>query len=188
MYPFLFRGASTSFLALSILLTGCSISDAPPPKTVSIPSSSTLESSHCEKTGSSGGIALYRCESDVGPLFVTTVKDCSIPEKFTFQATTRQLLVGVVDLSVITQEPAAFDSRKALNSIIHGMMDVDPFIMSIFTFKEKECVTDLVLWKGSGRDKPSHDETERFSSAAATLAQQIVPTLIPAKESSRAGS
>ena len=188
MYPFLFRGASTSFLALSILFTGCSVSDAPPPKTVSIPSSTTLESSRCEKTGKGGGIVLYRCESEVGPLFVTTVKDCSIPEKFSFQATTRQLLVGVVDLSVITQEPTAFDSRKALNSIIHGMMDVDPFIMSIFTFKEKECVTDLVLWKGSGRDTPSADETQRFSAAASTLAQQLVPTLIPAKEAARAAS
>lgn len=188
MYPFLFRGASTSFLALALLLTGCSLSDAPPPKTVSIASSSTLENSRCEKTSNGGGIVLYRCESGVGPLFVTTVKDCSIPEKFTFQATTRQLLVGVVDLSVISQEPAAFDSRKALNSIIHGMMDVDPFIMSIFTFKEKDCVTDLVLWKGSGRDKPSSDETQNFSTAASTLAQQLVPTLISAKEASRAGS
>ena len=187
MYPFLFRGASTSFLALSILIAGCSGSSTPPPKTVSIASSSTLENSRCEKTSNGGG-NLYRCESGVGPLFVTTVKDCSIPEKFTFQATTRQLLVGVVDLSVISQEPAAFDSRKALNSIIHGMMDVDPFIMSIFTFKEKDCVTDLVLWKGSGRDKPSTDETEQFSTAASALAQQLVPTLMPAKEASRAGS
>jgi hypothetical protein len=121
-------------------------------------------------------------------VFVTTVKDCSIPEKFTFQATTRQLLVGVVDLTVLTQDPMTFNSLKALHSLVHGTMDVDPFIMSIYTFHQNECVTDLVVWRGSSRDKPSPEDASKFSGVSSSIAQQLVPTLVPIKEQPRAAS
>jgi hypothetical protein len=111
---------------------------------------------------------------------VTTVKDCSIPEKFTFQATTRQLLVGVMDLTVMSQSPVAFNSSKALHSVVHGTMDVDPFIMSIYTFHQNDCVTDLVVWKGSSKEKPSTEDTNAFAAVSSSLAQRLVPQLVHA--------
>jgi hypothetical protein len=121
-------------------------------------------------------------------MFVTTVKDCSIPEKFTFQATTRQLLVGVMDLTVMSQEPETLNSVKTLHSIVHGTMDVDPFIMSIYTFHQNDCITDLVVWKGSSRLKPSPDETTKFSEVSSSLAKNLVATLVPSQEQPRAES
>jgi hypothetical protein len=129
---------------------------------------------------------MYRCESDIGPLFVTTVRDCTIPEKFTFQATTRQLLVGVVDLKVILQEPAVFDSLKSLHSLVHGTMDVDPFLMSIFTFHQGACVTDLLVWQGSTRETPSGPESSTFSAVTLNIASQLAATLVQSKEPNRA--
>jgi hypothetical protein len=118
-------------------------------------------------------------------MFVTTVKDCSIPEKFTFQATTRQLLVGVMDLTVISQEPETLHSVKTLHSIVHGTMDVDPFIMSIYTFHQNDCITDFVVWRGTSRGKPSADETAKFSGASSSIATNLIATLVPTQEQPR---
>jgi len=186
MYPFLFRGASTSFLLFVATLCACSSGPANPPVSVPLNSPQIREAAHCEKQRGDHGANIYQCESDLGPVFVTTVKDCSIPEKFTFQATTRQLLVGVVDLTVLTQNPITFNALKALHSVVHGTMDVDPFIMSIYTFHQNECVTDLVVWKGSSRTKPSPEDTSKFSDVSTAIAQHLVPTLVPVKEPQRA--
>ena len=185
MYPFLIRGASTSFLVAMAVLGGCSGSSGPPPQTLPMDSAALTDSPHCEGTPSgSSKIKLYKCDSEVGTVFFTTLKDCSIPEKFTFQATTRQLLVGVMDLKVDQQDPVQFGSTKALRSVVYGTMDADPFLMSIFTFheKDKNCVTDLALWKGRSAKKPSKDETLHFGKATEILASRLMTTLVFPKE------
>ena len=187
MYPVLFRGASTSFLMLLATLTGCSSGSSTPPVSVPLTPPQVAEVK-CDKQRSSHGPNIYTCQSDLGPMFVTTVKDCSLPEKFTFQATTRQLLVGVMDLTVMSQEPETLNSVKTLHSIVHGPMDVDPFIMSIYTFHQNECITDLVVWKGSTPLKPSSDETAKFSEVSSSLAKNLVATLVPSEEQPRAES
>jgi hypothetical protein len=189
MYPFLIRGASTSFLAALALLTACSGNAGPPPETLPINSATLSDAPRCEKTKGLGGASnLYTCESGAGPIFVTTLKDCSIPEKFTFQATTRQLLVGVMDLAVETQEPVKFDSTKALHSVVSGTMDADPFLMSIFTFHEGSCLTDLVLWRGRSPSKPSKEDSMQFGDVTSKLAERLVPKLVFVKDPTRAGS
>ena len=180
MYPFFFRGASTSFFITALAMYGCSTGPSNPPVTVPIVAPDVQEAAKCAKKR--GDSITYQCESEIGPVFVTTVKDCSIPEKFTFQATTRQLLVGVVDLKVIRQEPIFFESLKSLHSLIHGTMDVDPFLMSIYTFHRNKCVTDLVVWKGSSREVPPEQESARFSAVSAKIAGQLVATLLPNKD------
>lgn len=185
MYPFLIRGASTSFLFALAMLGGCSGSSGPPPQTLPIDQAALTENPHCETVSpDSEKIKLYKCDSEVGTVFVTTLKDCSIPEKFTFQATTRQLLVGVMDLKVDQQDPVQFGSTKALRSVVYGTMDADPFLMSIFTFheKDKNCITDLALWKGRTVEKPSKDETLHFGNVTQILAGRLVPTLVFPKE------
>jgi hypothetical protein len=137
-------------------------------------------------SGHDRGIILYQCESAGGPVFVTTLKDCSIPEKFTFQATTRQLLVGVMDLKVENQQPVKFSEVKALHSVVSGTMDADPFLMSIFTFHEDTCVTDLVLWRGRSPEKPSTEDTSTFGNLTSKLAERLVPKLVLAEDLSRA--
>ncbi len=187
MYPVLFRGASTSFVLLLATLIGCSSGTSTPP--VSVPlNQPEVREIHCEKQRGAHGPNIYTCESELGPMFVTTVKDCSIPEKFTFQATTRQLLVGVMDLTVISQEPENLNSVKTLHSIVHGTMDVDPFIMSIYTFHQNDCVTDLVVWRGTSGLKPTADETTKFSEVSSALAKNLVTTLVPSQEQPRAES
>lgn len=189
IYPFFWRGASTSFLVVLTILSGCSGSSGPPPETLPINSVALDNNPHCEPvSGSERGVNLYRCDSVAGEVYVTTLKDCSIPEKFTFQATTRQLLVGVMDLKVENQEPVRFSDVKALHSIVSGTMDADPFLMSIFTFHEGTCVTDLVLWRGRGSEKPSSEDTSSFGTITSKLAERLVPRLVFAKDLHSAGN
>jgi hypothetical protein len=93
-----------------------------------------------------------------------------------------------MDLTVMSQEPETLNSVKTLHSIVHGTMDVDPFIMSIYTFHQNDCITDLVVWKGSSRLKPSPDEATKFSEVSSALAKNLVATLVPSQEQPRAES
>jgi hypothetical protein len=189
MYPFSLRGASTSFLVVLGLLWGCSGSSSPPPKTLPLDSIALDDNPQCDRvTGHDRGVILYRCESVGGPVYVTTLKDCSIPEKFTFQATTRQLLVGVMDLKVENQQPVQFSDVKALHSVVSGTMDADPFLMSIFTFHESTCITDLVLWRGRKPEKPSAEDTSNFGNLTSKLAERLVPKLVLVEDLARAGN
>jgi hypothetical protein len=185
MYPFFRRWASVSFLVISGVLPGCSGSSTPPPVSIPLSESALHELAKCDTLRGSKNPRIYRCDSDTDKVFVTAVKDCSIPEKFTFQATTRQLLVGVMDLTVITQEPALVNSTKTLQSVVHGTMDVDPFIMSIFTFNDRKCVTDLAVWKGFSSSKPSQDDAAKFAEETLTLAQKVAPALLEDEEPPR---
>lgn len=178
MYPFLSRGAI--LIVCFTTLPGCSSGPGNPPVSVPLPAPEVRKIANCSREPDENGTNIYKCPSALGPLYVTTVKDCSIPEKFTFQATTRQLLVGVMDLTVMSQTPIAFDSSKALHSVVHGTMDVDPFLMSIYTFHQNDCVTDLVVWKGSSREKPSNEDVSTFANASSSLAQRLVPNLVHA--------
>ena len=182
-YPIRFGWMVLSLQLLCLVtILGCSSGSGTPPVSVPLPAPEVREIANCLREPDRHGTNIYRCQSSLGPLFVTTVKDCSIPEKFTFQATTRQLLVGVMDLTVIRQDPVTFHSLKALQSVVHGTMDVDPFIMSIYTFHQIDCVTDLVIWKGSSREKPSADETSTFANESSSLAQRLAPKLVPAND------
>ena len=178
MYPFLSRGAI--LIVCLTTLAGCSSGPGNPPVSVPLSAPEVREVAKCSREPDRYGTNIYKCPSTLGSLFVTTVKDCSIPEKFTFQATTRQLLVGVMDLTVMSQSPVSFNSSKALHSVVHGTMDVDPFIMSIYTFHQNDCVTDLVVWKGSSKEKPSIEDTTAFADVSSSLAQRLVPKLVHA--------
>ena len=49
-------------------------------------------------------------------------------------------------------------------------------------------LTDLVVWKGSSRLKPSSDETTKFSEVSSSLDKSLVTTLVPSEEHPRAES
>jgi hypothetical protein len=117
---------------------------------------------------------VYSCSTSSGPIFVSTLKDCSIDEKFTFQATTRQLLVGFVGLKVVAQEPVKLGSTPALQSVVQGALDADPIVMSTFTFRKDSCVTDLVLWRGN----PNKDYSEAFIETFARDSKSLADSLI----------
>jgi hypothetical protein len=176
MYPVFGLRASCSFLvktAAYALLCGCSSTSAP----ITVPIESTvLAHEDCQRLAtSSASSVVYQCKSDVGPVFVATLKDCSIPEKFSFQATTRQLLVGLTGMRVVKQEPVPVGSVNMLQSVITGAIDADPVLMSTFTYRKKNCVTDIVLWQGAASpNELSNEQVSAFGESSRKLAGALL--------------
>lgn len=182
MYSVLRRGASTLFLALLLSLPGCGGSSAlgPAPEGVPLDYSSISDSPTCSSSEEiSDDPPVYRCDTASGHLFISSLKDCSASEKLSFQATTRQLFVGVTGLTVLSQEPVSFGQRRALQTIVTGTLDAQILSVSTFTFREKGCVTDVVVWRVEDRPLVSGEASRKFAQLSQSLAQHIVE---PAEE------
>lgn len=177
MYSVLRRGASTSFFALAACLTGCGGSGVagPDPVAVPIPQRSLSDAAECQSVEQiESSPPVYRCERDGGPVFVATLRDCQVSEKFSFQATTRQLFVGVTGLKVISQAPVAFGGRNTLQTLVTGTLDAQPLSVSTFTYREHGCVNDVVVWRIEGGPVKEQGSPEAFATLSQSLAERVL--------------
>ena len=183
MYSVLRLGASTSLLRLTcvtlttLFAVGCggSSSVGPEPVDLAVDPHSLAEEGACRSTEQlSTSPFVYRCESERGPVFISTFKDCSVSEKFSFQATTRQLFVGVTGLTILSQEPVSFGSRKALQTLVSGTLDAQPLAVSTFTFREGSCVSDVVVWRTEDRPLSAGDSSRAFASLSQSIAEHVL--------------
>ena len=180
MYPFSMHAARTSFavaLAGLQMLLSVSACSGPTQTTHSLRiAPEVLQSSNlCEgfDGGSSAPNSVIRCQTVAGPLFATILEDCAIPERYTFQATTRQLLVGMTNMSIISQTPLLSGSTKTLHSVVRGSIDAEPVLLSLFTSRKGGCVTDLVIWRGFANSEASNEVLARFTDASRALAATL---------------
>jgi hypothetical protein len=157
--------ASASFLGCAIL----ACSSGPLPTTVPLESVAVRHDSCRRIAGSRAAPAVYECKTGQTKVFATTLKDCSIPEKFTFQTTTRQLFVGLLGLRVISQDAVQLGHTRALQTVVTGTLDAEPVVMSAFTFRQRECVTDIVLWQGSESEQVPAEKILAFTQSSTQL-------------------
>lgn len=171
------HAARTSFAVILLLWTlGCGAA-TPTTHSVRITPEVLHSSNRCQ--GFDGGPtvpnSVINCQTDAGPLFATILEDCSIPEKFTFQATTRQLLVGMSDMAIISQTPVTAGAKNQLHSVVKGAIDAAPVLLSFFTSRRNGCVTDLVMWKGIPQGEVAPDVVAQFTEASRRLASILAP-------------
>jgi hypothetical protein len=107
-------------------------------------------------------------------VFVATLRDCQVSEKFSFQATTRQLFVGVTGLKVISQAPVAVGGRNALQTLVTGTLDAQPLSVSTFTYREHGCVNDVVVWRTEGGPVTEQGSPEAFATLSQSLAERVL--------------
>ncbi|MFN4896486.1 MAG: hypothetical protein ACK5GN_02325 [Pseudomonadota bacterium] len=148
-------------------LTSCSSGSTP--TTVPLESVAVHHEACKRLSGPLATPVVYECRSEGGRIFATTLKDCSIPEKFTFQTTTRQLFVGLIGLKVVSQEPVQIGSTRALQTVVSGTLDAEPVLMSAFTFRKRNCVTDIVLWQGSDSTQVATEKIDQFTRSSSQL-------------------
>ncbi len=173
MYTVFRQGARYSFytVVFTLLATvGCSTS--PAPQIVAIDTAKNSQGL-CSKVGDKSS-RIHSCPSRNGPVYVSALKDCSISEKFTLQATTRQLFVGLSGLKVVSQEPVTLGTTQTLHSVVQGTVDADPVAMSTFTFRKDNCVRDLVMWRSLLPAKGGHPEVSTFVSESIDLAKLLI--------------
>lgn len=173
MYTVFGQGARYSFYTIVFMVAatiGCS--SAPAPQIVPI-ENDTSARHVCERVGGKSS-RIHSCPSRNGAVYVSALKDCSISEKFTLQATTRQLFVGLSGLKVVSQEPVTLGPTQTLHSVVQGTIDADPVAMSTFTFRKDNCVRDLVMWRSLLPAKSGHADVSTFVSESIDLAKLLI--------------
>jgi len=154
-----------------VLVSGCGGPKGSKPKSVPLAFEADAPPS-CELTNPKASgkkePLVYKCNGD---LFLTTLKECSIPDKFTMLATTRQLLVGFASLKLLKQSVGEFAGAKALESLYEARFDVDDLYLMTFSLRREDCVQDMVAW--TKREHASSPES--FSEQAQGLARLVSP-------------
>ena len=181
MYSVLRRGASTSFSVLVALVAGCggSTLGVQGPLDVPISTHPLSDAAACTTVEEIAATPhVYRCDSSAGPVFVATLRDCSVSEKFSFQATTRQLFVGVTGLTVLSQEPVSFGQLKALQTLVAGTMDAQPLSVSTFTYRDEGCVHDVVVWRTEQAPLAGAESSQAFAALSRSLAEYVLGALM----------
>jgi hypothetical protein len=153
---------------------GCSVGTPPEPTSLEVAERSLAALERCRPLSSERARAyVYRCDTKDEPLFVTTMRQCGVPDKLSYQATTRQLLVGITNLELLNQAPVTLTSAKALRSIVRGMLDADHILVATFTRRSEDCITDIVIWRASTASTESGSEVDSFTLMATELAASI---------------
>ncbi len=106
---------------------------------------------------------------------MTAMQQCGVSEKLSYQATTRQLLVGMTKLNLIDQTSISIEDARLLRSIFRGLIDADTILGASFTKRSGDCITDLVVWRVSASEHQSAAEVDTFTRAATELASQVQP-------------
>jgi hypothetical protein len=163
-------------LLITTLAVGCSSgSRETPPAALELPSTSLSDTKECSSVDSVKGAShVRRCTTPTGDVFLTEMRDCTIPEKFSYQATTRQLLVGLTDLTAIKQQAVELGARKVLRSLFSATLDADKVLVATFTFREGRCVTDLICWRSAPAETAFTQELERFTLVASRIADNVL--------------
>jgi hypothetical protein len=115
------------------------------------------------------------CETLHGSLFVTAMQQCGVPDKLSYQATTRQLLVGITNLELVNQTPVAIRDTKALRSTFRGVIDAETILGATFTHRSDDCITDLVVWRLTPSALNVHGEIDIFTRDATEIASKLRP-------------
>lgn len=173
MYTVFRQGARYSFYTVVFAFmaaVGCSSASAP--QIVAI-ETATNSPDGCSRFGGSAS-RIHTCPSRNGAVYVSALKDCSIAEKFTLQATTRQLFVGLAGLKVVSQDPITLGATQTLHSVVQGTVDADPIVMSTFTFRKGHCVRDIVMWRSLLTSKGGHPDVATFVSESIELGKTLI--------------
>ena len=89
------------------------------------------------------------------PSFVTAVKQCGgVGRTTSTTATTRQLLVGLSDISIKRQAPLVVAQNKVLFSLLQARLDNKDLTVLSFSSRDDHCVTDLVAWNQTKYNDP----------------------------------
>jgi hypothetical protein len=106
------------------------------------------------------------------------VRDCGIKEKFTSQATTRQLLVGIANLQILKQEPfEVAPSRPALLTTMRGVLDATPVIVTVVTERisggVEQCIIDYVFWRRTTFGAPDDSGLSELETLARATSRDV---------------
>ena len=170
--------ARHSFIVALLTLLGCS--STPTPSSPSLHFNKPSDVTCREASFSSRNPLVYACTigkdtaSHNRAVFVTAISDCSLPEPLSLNASTRKLLVGLVNTTILDQSSVSRGVEKTLVTLVSGIMDAEPIVMVTFTRRNHSCIEDVVAWQRSEvAFKKKNMYTEGFLRLAHTVYQNL---------------
>jgi hypothetical protein len=172
-------GAATgkALILMPLALGGCFLfAGSPADQTESLRLAWNNPSS-CESRSESAPF-IYRCAQEARASFVTGLRDCGIKEKFTTQATTRQLLVGIANLQIVKQEPFDVEAaRPALLTSMRGVLDATPVMVTVVTERipneGHDCIVDYVFWQRTTFGSADDSSLRELETLARSFAREV---------------
>lgn len=86
---------------------------------------------------------------------MTAIKECEQKKIPSPLVATRQLLVGLKDIRIESQENTTVADRPALRTQVKARLEEHPLDLLTYTLSYDNCVYDFVLWRsapGTGQD------------------------------------
>jgi hypothetical protein len=96
-----------------------------------------------------------------------------VEEKIAYQATTRQLLIGLGQLQQLNQTPVEIAGSKSLRTIFRGILDADALLVANFTARSEDCIIDLVVWRRTVSSSDTGHVVQAFIEDATSLASVV---------------
>jgi hypothetical protein len=177
-YRVLNLSARYSFITAFLILVGCS--STPKPSSSALHFNKRSDVTCNEAPFSSREPTVYACTteksnaSDNPIVFITAISDCSLPEPLTLNASTRKLLVGLVNTTILEQRTVNRGAEKNLLTLVSGIMDAEPIVMATFTHRNRSCIEDVIVWQRSEAPiKQKNMQTEGFLRLAHQVYQNL---------------
>lgn len=127
------------------------------------------------------GRHVYKCSCCHGDLFFTAFKQCEVQQEIDYEATTRQLVVGLGQLEQLSQTPLFMNLDTIQRTIFRGTLDTDQLLLASFTVRVEGCDLGLVAWRPTAAASGEAADVDNFTEDATMLTREINSSP-PAKE------
>ena len=88
----------------------------------------------------------------------------------TLSATTRKLIVWMLETTILEQQPTVLSTQPALRSLISGILDATPIVLSVYTVRQNSCIKDFIVWRETDTViSRTGQETAAFKSLSDTI-------------------
>jgi hypothetical protein len=114
-------------------------------------------------------------DGDAGKAYITAIKECEKKKAVSPIVAARQLLVGLKDIRIVSQDQLNVADLPALRSHITARLEEHPLDLLTYTVPHKDCVYDIVLWRATPQGAPA--QAAQFFGDDERLAQFLTKNL-----------
>lgn len=80
---------------------------------------------------------------------MTAIKDCENKKSRSALVSTRQLLVGMKDIKIVSQNEISLNDTHALRTHVRARLENHALDLLTYTVPDQSCLFDFVLWRSS---------------------------------------
>lgn len=139
------RGVTAFIIVVAFLHSGCSVFEPVPARSLPIVKAGMPEQVS-ELRKSPYVYLLTFPDRPIPDLYLTVLEECNLAETLSGNATTRQLFIGLKQLSIENQKRLKVGDRTIFRSVARARLEEVPLTVVSYSLRDKDCVRDYVSW------------------------------------------